>query len=224
MLLLAGAAVTLSAVACGGLADEDITGARRTSRAGTSPGSASDAPPDGPVVDSSGTSSPAADASSPTTTSDAGAGASDSGPAPAPAPATAFTGAPAYVATTGTTSIRGAHGAFPNNDPAKQNCLGCHNDFFAGGTVYKDAAGTMPAAQVEVRVRSANGNAVRAYTDAVGNFFITKTAATTAGVTLPALVGARNATVTKPMASMISSGACNTSGCHAGNQGWAHVP
>jgi hypothetical protein len=212
--------VAIAAAGCGGVGDDEITGPRRTNRGSdpvaAGPGSeATETPTAGPTQPApSGTTPPGT-----TPTGDAGA----DGAAPPPA-TNAFTGAPAYVATTGTTSIRGAHNQFANQNPAKQNCITCHDEFFAAGTVYKDAAGTTPAAQVEVRVRSANGNAVRAYTDAVGNFFITNSAASGAGVTLPALVGARDATVVRPMISTISSGACNTAACHAGAQGWVHVP
>ena len=96
--------------------------------------------------------------------------------------------------------------------------------FFAGGSVFKDAAGTMPAAQVEVRFRDAAGKSLSAYTDATGSFFVRQTTATAAGIALPALVGARDAALTKLMTATIANGDCNSAACHGGAQGRVHVP
>lgn len=67
-------------------------------------------------------------------------------------------------------------------NPAGHSCVDeCHSagkpaatkPFVAGGTVYTDNTGTTPvAAGVEVRIRNPNGQAVSAYTDENGNFFI----------------------------------------------------
>ena len=154
---------------------------------------------------------------------DAGGDAADAATA-----VTAFTGAGAYVATTGPSTIKGAHGG--NGNPSKLACQGCHGAgggaprFFAGGSVFKDAAGTMPAAQVEVRFRDAAGKSLSAFTDATGSFYVRQSTATAAGITLPAHVGARDATTTKLMSATIANGDCNSSACHGGAQGRVHVP
>jgi hypothetical protein len=144
-------------------------------------------------------------------------------------PATAFTGAGAYVATSGPSTIKGAH---PNGgNPAKVDCLssGCHGAggagprFAAGGTVFTSAAGTTPAAQVEVRLRDGAGKAVSAYTDAFGNFFVR--AADAAAVVFPVQAGARNTASTRAMSASIANGACNSAACHgSAATGFIHVP
>jgi hypothetical protein len=157
---------------------------------------------------------------------DADAGAKDAGTV---VPPTAFTGASAYVATTGPSTLKGAH---PNGgNPAKVDCLssGCHGAggagprFAAGGTVFTSAAATTPAAQVEVRLRDGAGKAVSAYSDANGNFFVR--AADAAALVFPVQVGARNGATTRAMSATIASGACNSAACH-GNAatGFIHVP
>lgn len=137
-----------------------------------------------------------------------------------------FAGAAAYVSTAGPTSRNGGHNFGANGtNPVKQACLGCHGNgggapvFTVGGSVFKDAAGTMPAANVEVRFVDANGTARSIYTDALGNFYFK-------GATLaaPGKVGARDATTTQNMVGTIANGDCNSSGCHGGAQGWVHVP
>jgi len=134
------------------------------------------------------------------------------------APPTAFTGAGAYVATTGPSTLKGAH---PNGgNPAKVDCLssGCHGAggagprFAAGGTVFTSAAATTPAAQVEVRLRDTAGKAVSAYTDANGNFFVR--AADAAALVFPVQAGARNTATTRAMSASIANGACNGAACH----------
>jgi hypothetical protein len=93
--------------------------------------------------------------------------------------------------------------------------------FVAGGTVFKDLAATMPAAQVEVRIRDASGNARLAHTDVNGNFFFSAVNNT---VAFPMHTGARDATNTRLMSATISNGDCNSSSCHGGVQGFIHVP
>jgi hypothetical protein len=172
------------------------------------------APADASAADGSGT--------------DAGAKDAAGDAADAATAITAFTGAGAYVATTGPSTIKGAHGG--NGNPSKLACQGCHGAgggaprFFAGGSVFKDAAGTMPAAQVEVRFRDAAGKSVSAFTDATGSFYVRQSTATAAGIALPALVGARDAAATKLMSATIANGDCNSSACHGGAQGRVHVP
>ena len=144
-------------------------------------------------------------------------------------PPTAFTGAGAYVATNGPSTLKGAH---PNGgNPAKVDCLssGCHGAggagprFAAGGTVFTSAAATTPAAQVEVRLRDAAGKAVSAFTDANGNFFVR--AADAAALVFPVQAGARNAATTQTMSATIANGACNSAACHgSAATGFIHVP
>lgn len=206
------------AAACGGSDQSDVL-AGRTNQT-TPEGDAGD------VDATSSTSSSGASSTSSGSTSSSGG--TDSGTDGAAA-ANAFTGAGAYTATTGrNTNKPGEH---PNaGNPAKTACLSCHGPggdgprFFAGGTVYKDVAATMPAAQVEVRFRDASGKALSTYTDALGNFVVTANAATTAGIAFPLQVGARNGTATKPMSAQIANGDCNSSTCHGGTQGFIHVP
>lgn len=169
---------------------------------------------------------PAAEAGTDAAADAADGGAKDAGSV---TPATAFTGAGAYVATTGPSTIKGAH---PNGgNPAKVDCLssGCHGAggagprFAAGGTVFTSAAGTTPAAQVEVRLRDGAGKAVSAYTDTNGNFFVR--AADAAALVFPVQAGARNTASTRAMSASIANGACNSAACHGGAAtGVIHVP
>lgn len=156
---------------------------------------------------------------------DAQADASGSDAAPA---ITAFTGAGAFVATTGPSARMPAHafaGNTPTTNPAKQACLGCHvaggaaTPFAFAGTAFKDVAGTIPAVGVEVRVRAADGGAVSAYTDQDGNFYQATT------IAFPATVGVRNATSSGAMMGMPPDGGCNSAQCHDGNaHPWLYVP
>lgn len=170
----------------------------------------------------SGTSNPGTDSGAPAT--DSGTPGTDSG---TPAADNAFTGAPAYVATTGRNARKNAHGG--NGNPAKLACLTCHKaggsgpTWFAGGTVYADAAGTTPVAQAEVRIRDAAGKAASTYTDADGNFYFTPAQAT--GLAFPLQVGARTGAVVRTMSAKITMGDCSASACHqTGAAGFIHVP
>jgi hypothetical protein len=176
-------------------------------------------PTNGQVDAGAGSSVIAPDAGA---SSDAGGGAQDAGGASGGV----FSGAAAYVSTAGPSSRNGGHNFGANGtNPVKQACLGCHGSgggaplFTVGGSVFKDAAGTMPAANVEVRFVDANGTARSVYTDALGNFYFK-------GATLaaPGKVGARDATTTQNMTSTIANGDCNSAACHGGAQGWVHVP
>lgn len=142
-------------------------------------------------------------------------------------PTNAFTGAGAYTSKTGTSARKNAHnfaGNTPTTNPAKQACLGCHvaggaaPAFSFGGTVFKDTAGTMPASNVEIRVRDLAGNAVSVYSDADGNFYYS------GAFGFPAHTGARDGTTTKLMSTLPGNGNCNSNVCHGGAQGWIHVP
>lgn len=208
-----------ASAACGG--SEDSTSDVTASSGGTSGGTSGSVDGgDGGAGTSGGTSSGGVDSGA------------DSGKGPAPTGDDAFTGAPAFVpGKSGTNTSRGQHVLqFGNLNPAQKDCLTCHsknNDLlmFAGGTVYKDKAGTMPAAQVEVRLRNpTTGKAVSAYTDALGNFFVRKSDATNAGVTFPVNAGVRDATNVATMTDTPMVGSCNAATCHGGTQGWIHLP
>ena len=94
---------------------------------------------------------------------------------------------------------------------------GCHggggdaSSFFIGGTVYKDYKGTIPAAGVEIRVVDANGHAASVYSGSNGTFHMGR-----GNLTLPAIVGARDGTISRPMVTALSGtmGSCSSSGCH----------
>ena len=146
----------------------------------------------------------------------------DAGSTPPP-PVNAFTGASAFVSQLGPTTRQTAHnfpGNTPTTSPKGQACSNCHS-FFMGGTIFADAAGTMPAAGVEVRARNAAGTAVSAWTDQDGNFYMP----TSGGVAFPASVGVRNAATTKVMSASLGAGTCAASACHVtGKQGPIHLP
>ncbi|MDP9152052.1 MAG: hypothetical protein M3O36_19180 [Myxococcota bacterium] len=121
----------------------------------------------------------------------------------------AFGGAPPFVSKVGSS---------PHNPG--QSCMksGCHGPgggetpFLIGGTVYKDYKGTIPAPGVEIRVLDAKGNAMSVYSGSNGNFYIH----TSATLTPPFIVGARDGTTTRPMVTTITGtmGTCAASGCH----------
>jgi hypothetical protein len=202
------------ALACGSAPEVDLTPdpPTKSGPTGTSGGGADASPESG------------RDGSSGTSTSSGGPDVDDG-----PAAPSAFTGAPAYTAKTGGNTLQfGDHPGLGN--PAKAACMSCHGPggkgprFFLGGTVYKDKAATTAAPQIEVRVRDAAGKAVSAYSDNLGNFYVTQNAATNAGVTFPVSVGIRNATSTELMSATITSGDCNSSTCHGGAEEFPHVP
>lgn len=212
----------LLATACGGVDNNgELLAGRRAGQPGSSGATETSAEPT-ESGDGGGGTTPGS------TPADGGSATGDGGttpPPPPPAGTNAFTGAGAFVAQNGPNTIKGDHGA--DGNPAKRDCLGagCHSAggegprFIAGGTIYKDKAGTMPAAQIEVRLRDNNGGSLIAHTDANGNFFFRG-----AGVTLPALTGVRDNATTTLMAGAISNGACNSAACHGGAQGWIHIP
>ena len=151
---------------------------------------------------------------------DAGSGGgADAGASDAGGPVTAFSSAGPYAsspvqagdnaATKHTVAAQG----FTN--PAGRDCMTCHSaagpatQFAFAGTAYTSAAGTTPAADVEVRVvDSAGKEQGSAHSDSDGNFWVPSTTA------LPstAITGARNATTTVKMISNATA-PCNT--CHA---------
>jgi hypothetical protein len=152
----------------------------------------------------------------------ADAGVEASGP-PAPPP-NAFTGAPAYTSKLGPSTRKTAH-PFPNDDPRGRPCLNCHGgsatSFAFAGTVYTTAAGTTPAARVEVRARDKNGKALSAWTNADGNFFFLLEP--DGDLVFPGHAGIRTATATKLMSGGALNGNCNF--CHtAGDAGRLVAP
>jgi hypothetical protein len=143
--------------------------------------------------------------------SDASAGGQDAAPPPPPS---FFPAGSTYTATTGPNTVNNDHAArgFAQGNPAGQPCLNCHaNDFAMAGTVYLTAAGTTPAAKVEVLLKNTNGTTLKAFTDNAGNFYVGRNGTT---VGAGALVGMRNATGEKVMVSSASAD-CNT--CHKPN-------
>jgi hypothetical protein len=131
-----------------------------------------------------------------------------------------FAGAPPYVAMHPDAGVDlGA--TSPHN--AGTSCLqsGCHGPdgagkpLLIGGTIYEDYYSMIPAkAGLEVRIKDFAGHAVSVYTDATGNFFLRTSDAN--GLTLPAVVGARDTTSTRPMVTPLTSGmgSCGQSLCH----------
>lgn len=212
-----------ASLACGGSED---SGADPASSSGGTSGAASSGGADGGTDSGKGTTGTSGGTSGGT---DAG---TDSGTGPTPTGDDAFTGAPAFVSgKTGANTSKGQHILqFGNLNPAQKDCMQCHaknNDLlmFAGGTVYKDKAATMPAAQVEVRLRNpTTGKAISTYTDNLGNFFFRKSDAATAGVTFPVNAGVRDATNSVTMGDTPMDGGCNGTTCHGGKQGWIHLP
>jgi hypothetical protein len=145
-----------------------------------------------------------------------------------------FAGAPAY-----------ASKAAASTHNAGLACIasGCHGTTTAsaagapalliGGTVYADYQGKTPAAGVEVRIVDSQGHAASVYSGPEGNFYLG--APSSSGVAFPAVIGARNATATRPMITTLASsfGACGQASCHvpgggppsgAGNYYPIHVP
>jgi hypothetical protein len=121
-----------------------------------------------------------------------------------------FAGAPGYS---------GGGGGDIAHNPGK-SCMqnGCHGSgeapaFLIGGTVYKDYAGTTPNPGVQIRVLDSSGNSASTTSDSNGNFYIR---AGQGGVAFPAIVGARDATTTRPMVTQLTGnmGSCNQGGCH----------
>jgi hypothetical protein len=162
--------------------------------------------------------------------SDSGGG-MDSGPVDAGV--NAFTGAGAYASNQpGTSAVtRHTNGGVGTTPGRAANCLngmGCHGagsggrEFLFGGTIFKDVAGTMPANNVEVRVRGSDGMGYLTNSDADGNFWRLKGADT---VMYPALTGARNGMAQQSlMNGTIANGACNNNTCHGPGGIVMHVP
>jgi hypothetical protein len=92
------------------------------------------------------------------------------------------------------------------------------------GTVYNSQAGTAPVAGAEVRVVDAKGTELALiYSDALGNFWADTIVG---GLPGGAVVGVRNATVTKLMGTPLTTqdSGCQKAGCHvAGSQGRVYL-
>lgn len=219
LVTIAGA---LAVVACGGV-DTGFRNGPGGSLDSTSPPEGSSGAPGGEAQDA-GEDDDAAPSDAATSSSGNPVDAAD---AAKPGP-TAFTGAPAYVATTGPSTLNAGHSKFnAQNDPAGRPCLNCHGagggaaQFTFAGTVFKDAAGTMPAAQIEIRLRDANGKGLSAYSDANGNFFLPLNP--NGDLAFPVHAGGRDANTKKLMNATTTNGNCN--GCHKpGAQGHIVVP
>jgi hypothetical protein len=203
------ALMTATFVACSGGTD---TGSLLAGRGNPpAPGSEND-DGTGPTNDSDPTEPP--ETKTPATGEEDGG--TTSGDASGPSPfVDAFLGAPVFQSVLGPTARRTAHnfpGNTPTTNPANQACASCHPGFSMGGTVFKDAQGTIPAAGIEVRVRDATGNALSAYTDSDGNFYLRKPAAST--FNYPAHTAVRDATKMTGMVATIANGNCASAGCH----------
>src|SRR5205823_9250212 len=94
-------------------------------------------------------------------------------------------------------------------------------EFMFAGTIFTDQAGTMPAANYEVRVRGSDGVGYISHSDADGNFWFKKGMA---NLQFPATSGGRNMSATALMTGTITTGDCNDGGCHASTQGAIHLP
>lgn len=135
----------------------------------------------------------------------------------------AFDYAPPYVATLGPSSRSDAGHNFaantPRSNPRGTICIDCHKPtgvaaslpFLAGGSI-KQTNGA-PAPSVEVRLKAyISPNAVTAYTDDDGNWFVTSAYAADAGVGFSVRPGVRNATSLRMMGPSAAIGRCNQ--CH----------
>lgn len=146
-----------------------------------------------------------------------GSGGADAG-SPPPPPANIWQGQPGFTA--GSAS-QPEHSA---NDPRiTRDCLDCHGGggaptWSAAGRLYDGAGNGVAGAQVRVAQADGSGGTT-VYTDAIGLFWF-QPGAFTAGMH----TGARDAAVTKNMASAPSSGRCNS--CHAtgGSTARIHLP
>jgi len=207
---IATIAALVACVASTALASVGCSATENELEDGASPSTSSPA-----TEPSANASANGADSASGSSTNDGGVDGASSTPDAAPnEPKGAFDSAPGFLPQAGMSARRGGHNFnanTPKTNPAGKACLDCHGGggapaFAAAGTVYD---GAKPAASVEVRAYGADGKAYSAYTDADGNFFIRATTQ----LTLPALVGVRNAASTRVMGSAAAKGNCNE--CHS---------
>jgi hypothetical protein len=210
--------------ACG---DADRYSSRNRAGGPTSeePGTNATEPPNETIAPSS-SDEPAAASAAPESVPDAEADSGSDAGAPPPAdggaPPPADSGAPPAALFTGAYAAQSGESTngHPGGNPAGRACFSCHGNgefsMVMGGTVYTDALGTAPAAQVEV-VLKAGATVYRGYTNAQGNFLLKGPRFMGTGKT-----GARNAT-TREMVGNVSNGNCNS--CHNGTTvARIHVP
>ncbi len=103
----------------------------------------------------------------------------------------------------------GTSGADGSTHNAGRNCIGCHDLKYAG-TVYTDATGTTPASSVTVIVTEADGTQRSMVSDQSGNFYSDQ-GNPAGGYTVTVQGNSVN------MARTVTSGGCNSSGCHTGD-------
>lgn len=139
----------------------------------------------------------------------------------------AFEGAPPFVSQPVVVSAK-QQMAETGNVPTKTACLACHNgastapSWLAGGTVFRDVGGTLPAVDSEVRiVDTGSGRAFSAHSDSDGNFWLPMPMESAGG---PFLIGVRNPEAEKWMPLLQRGLDCNGSACHGGAQGPIHLP
>jgi len=132
---------------------------------------------------------------------------------PEPPPTTVFTDAPPYEP-----RVRPRARELCGRDPSKLACLECHDilhstPFAMGGTVFADAAGTMPAAAVEVRIVDAMGVGRSTFSDEDGNFWLTRAEGDGAP---PFNLGIRDGVRARFMPIVAPLLDCNRAACHGG--------
>jgi hypothetical protein len=166
-----------------------------------------------------------------TSSSTSSSGSDGGGSTTSGGPVTAFSGAPAYVATDPAAGGNKTTVGHQNGDPKFLSCQDCHKNggqasgfpWAIGGTVYDANTGGAAVVQAEVRVVDSTGKEIaKAYTDTQGNFWFDANNVP-GGIPAGSKVGVRNGTKTKLMSTDLTGvgdGACQKAGCHAtGGQG-----
>jgi hypothetical protein len=125
-----------------------------------------------------------------------------------------FGGAPPYAATASGSSHNAGMACLAAGCHATSGGAGGAPNFVFGGTVYADYQGQTAAPGVEVRAVDAQGKSVSVFSGPEGNFYLLTSNAN--GLSFPIVVGARNATMTRPMITTLtaSNGACGQTTCH----------
>jgi hypothetical protein len=113
--------------------------------------------------------------------------------------------------TSAPTSTGGGGGGSPTSHNAGQDCLRCHRDFGAAGTVYRADGSAYPGATVRLTTAANGGGSVvlSLTSDATGNFYASRSVGFGAGLYAD-VTGTTGATRAKTAA--VTSGACNS--CH----------
>jgi hypothetical protein len=125
----------------------------------------------------------------------------------------------------------------PHTGRGCMDAAGCHNaglglgsnapEYSYAGTLYADAAGTMPAAGATVFVTAAGGTVKKLQTDDAGNFQIEPALLPAPTATMMASTTATTCPTITPMVGTLGAGQgnCNQGGtCHGGGQGKMHLP